>query len=61
MAETLAYGYLSEKTEQELSNVYGHDRVKIAFMNLCILVLWMKVSLVGLNEKIFIPREISSS
>ena len=27
MTETLAYGYSSESTQQELSNEYKHDRV----------------------------------
>ena len=43
MIETLAYGYSSESTRQELSNEYQHDRVKMFFKNRCVLVLWMKV------------------
>ena len=31
MTETLAYRYSSESTQQELSNEYQHDRVKINF------------------------------
>ena len=27
ITETLAYGYLSESTQQELSDEYQHDRV----------------------------------
>ena len=27
MTETLAYGYLSESTQQVLSNKYQHDRI----------------------------------
>ena len=51
MTETLAHGYSSESTQQELSNEYQHDRVQMAFKNLCILVLWLKVALAleGLN------------
>ena len=45
MTETLANGYSSERAQQELSNEYQHDRVWMAFKNLCILVLWMKVAL----------------
>ena len=32
MTETLLYGYSSESTQQELSNEYQHDRVKIVFV-----------------------------
>ena len=54
MTETLANGYSSESTERELSNEYQHDRVYMIFKNLCILVLWMKVSLAleGLIDKL---------
>ena len=45
MTETLAHGYLSESTQQELSNEYQHDRVSMVIKNLCVLVLWMKVDL----------------
>ena len=31
MTETLANGYSSESTQQELSNEYKHDRVKMIF------------------------------
>ena len=41
---TLANGYSSESTHQELSNEYQHDRVKMVFENLCVLVLWTKVA-----------------
>ena len=44
MTETLAFGYSSESTQRELSNEYQHDRVKMFFRELCILVLWMKVA-----------------
>ena len=43
MNKTLANGYSSESTQQELSNEYQHDRVKMIFKNLCVLVFWMKV------------------
>ena len=36
--ETLAHGHQSESTQRELSNKYQHDRVKMVFKNLCILV-----------------------
>ena len=51
MTEILAHGYPSVSNQQELSNKYQHDRFKIAFKNLCILVLWTKVGLAlkGLN------------
>ena len=45
MAETLANGYSFESTQQELSNEYQHDRVKMLFKNPCILVLTTKVAL----------------
>ena len=44
MTETLAHGYSSESAQRELSNEYQHDRVKMDFKNICILVLWMKVA-----------------
>ena len=51
MIETLANGYSSESTQQELSNEYQHDRVSMVFQESCILVLWTKVvsALEGLN------------
>ena len=42
--ETLANGYSSESTPQELSNEYQHDWVWMVIKNLCIFVLWMKVA-----------------
>ena len=42
--ETLANGYSTESTQQELSNEYQHDRVKMVFKNLFVLVLWTKVA-----------------
>ena len=44
MTETLANGYSYESTPQELSNEYQHNMVSMVFKNICILVLWMKVS-----------------
>ena len=44
MTETLPYGNSYESTQQELSNEYPHDRVRIVFKDLCALVLWMKVA-----------------
>ena len=55
MTETLAYGYSSESTQLELSNEYQHDRVKMVFKNICVLVLWTKVpasALEGLRQQI---------
>ena len=31
MMESLAYGYLFESTQRELSNEYGHDKVYMVF------------------------------
>ena len=45
MTETLAPGYSSESTQQELSNKYNCDRVWMVIKNLYDLVLWMKVDL----------------
>ena len=55
MTETLANGYSSESTQRELSNEYQHDRDKMVFKNLCVLMLWTKVAsiLKGLSKKIF--------
>ena len=51
--ETLVHGYSCESTQQqELSNEYQHDRVKMISKNLCVLVLWNKIrasTLEGLN------------
>ena len=44
MIEILANGYSSESSQRELSNEYQHDSVSMVFKNLCILVLWTKVS-----------------
>ena len=45
----------SESSQQELSNEYQHDRVKMIFNNLCVFVLWTKVAsaLEGLRLKRF--------
>ena len=40
----LANGYSSESAQQELSNEYQHDRVLMVLKNLCIFVLWAKVT-----------------
>ena len=51
MIETLAYGYSSESTQQELSNEYNMTGFR-QFSNLCVLVLnWTKEAsaLEGLN------------
>ena len=42
--ETLANGYSSESAQQELSNEYQDDRVKIIFNFFCILVIWMNIT-----------------
>ena len=44
LSETLAQGYLSQNTHQELSNEYQHDRDEMVFKSLCVLVLWSKVA-----------------
>ena len=44
MTETLANGYSSDRAQQELSNAYQHDRVKMVIKNLCVLMLWTKVA-----------------
>ena len=44
MTETLANGYSSESTHQELSNEYQDDMVSIIFKKICILMLWTKVA-----------------
>ena len=44
MIETLANGYSSENTQQELSNEYKHNQVSMVFKSLCIIVLRMKVA-----------------
>ena len=51
ITQTLANGYSSESTRQELSNEYQDDRVSMVFQESCILVLWTKVvsALEGLN------------
>ena len=36
--------YSSKSTQWELSNEYQHDRVSMIFKNICVLVLWTKVS-----------------
>ena len=44
MVETLARGYSSESIKQELHNEYQHDRVKMVFIIICVLLLWTKVA-----------------
>ena len=44
MTETLAHGYSSKSSQQELSHEYQYDRVHMVFKNLCVLVLWTKVA-----------------
>ena len=53
ITETLASGYSSESTRQELSNEYQDDRVSVIFRESCILVLWTKVvsAFEGLTER----------
>ena len=48
----MAHGYSSDSSQQELSNEYQHDRVKMIFIILCFFVHWMKVTPVaeGLNN-----------
>ena len=42
MTKTLAHGYSSESTQQELSNEYQHDMVMMILKILCVIVLWKK-------------------
>ena len=58
MTETLANGYSSESAQQDLSNAYQHDGVMKIFNNLCLIVLWTKVTstLEGLNP--FMPGSL---
>ena len=44
MTETLANGYSNERTQQELSNEYQYDRVKMVFKDFSVLGLWIKVA-----------------
>ena len=44
MTETLAYGHSSDNSQRELSNEHQHDRFKMVFKNLCVVVLWMEVA-----------------
>ena len=44
MIETLANGYSSESTPQELSNEYQHDRVWMVPKKVCAFVLWTIVA-----------------
>ena len=43
MTKILAYGYLSESAQQELSNEYQHERVLDVFQISFLIVLWAKV------------------
>ena len=44
MTQTGVHGYSSERTQGELPNEYQHDRCRMVFRNICILVLWAKVA-----------------
>ena len=44
MTETLANGYSSDSAQQELSNEYQHDRIKMIFIIFCFFVDWLKVT-----------------
>ena len=44
ITETLAYGYLCERSQWELSNEYQHDRVSMVFKNICVFVLCTKLA-----------------
>ena len=44
--------YSSESTQWVLSNEYHHDGVQMVFKSLCVIVLWMKVAVEGLNARI---------
>ena len=45
MMETLAHGYSSESTQQELSNEYQHDRV----LNVCFAAVYVFVMILYIN------------
>ena len=45
MTQTLAYLYLSDSNQQELSNEYQHDRVKIMFKYFLVMFLEQKCTL----------------
>ena len=45
MTKISSTGYSTERTQRELLNEYKHDRVKVGFKNIRILVLWTKVTL----------------
>ena len=49
-----SFVYSPESTQRELSSEYQHDRVKMFFNNLCVLVLWTKVALAlkGLMQQV---------
>ena len=59
--ETLALGYSSESTQQELSNEYQHEMVYMGFKNLCVLVLLTKVAsaLEGLTMNTLLPFNVT--
>ena len=62
--ETLAHGYLSESTQQELSNEYQHDKVWMVFKNLCILMFGMKFEIslsIESNGMKLIPKKENSN
>ena len=61
MTETLANGYSSESTQQELSNEYQQYKVQMVFKDFCIFLPWTKVAsaLKGLTHSIWkSPLEI---
>ena len=46
MTETLAHGYSSESSQRELSNEYQREQVSMVFEDICVLVIWTKVTTV---------------
>ena len=42
MAETLEHGCSPDSTQRELSNEYQHDKIKIFFKNIYVLVIGRK-------------------
>ena len=62
MTETLANGYSSESTHQELSNEYQHDMVSMIFEEIYILMLWTKVAsaLEGLTRYKHVRQHVCS-
>ena len=57
MTETLANGYSIESTLRELFNEYRHDRIKMVFIYVSLLVHWEKVA--PASERLNIPCSVA--